>query len=307
MSSKAAAANYKPRKIKNSRNDIVFYTVVTVIMAIFTLIVLLPLIYVVSASFSSPKDVAAGRVYLWPVNFSLDGYKAVFRYSDIWIGYRNTIFYTIIGTVINVGITMLAAFPLTRKELPFRNFFTFLFTFTMFFGGGLIPSYINVKNLGMLNSMWALIIPGAMSVTNMIIARTFIQSNIPNELLEAAQIDGCSYGRFFFQMVLPLSKAVLAVLALYYAVGHWNSYFNALIYIMDKAKKPLQIFLRDILVVNTIDSSMLIDPELMEAKQGIADLLKYSLIIVATVPILCVSPFIQKYFMKGVMIGSLKG
>ena len=306
MSSSAAAAQQK-NIIRYSKSDLTFYIIVTVILAIFTLIVLLPLIYVVSASFSSPKDVAAGRVYLWPVNFSLEGYAAVFRYPDIWIGYRNTILYTVVGTAINVAVTMVAAFPLTRKELPFRNFFTFLFTFTMFFGGGLIPSYINIKNLGMLNSMWALIIPGAMSVTNMIIARTFIQSNIPNELLEAAQIDGCSYSRFFFQMVLPLSKAVIAVLALYYAVGHWNSYFSALIYIMDKAKKPLQIFLRDILVVNTIDSSMLIDPELMEAKQGIADLLKFSLIIVATVPILCVYPFIQKYFMKGVMIGSLKG
>ena len=303
--SSAVAAWHK--KIRYSKSDLVFYIIVTIILSLFTLLVLFPLIYVVSASFSSPKDVAAGRVYLWPVNFSLEGYKAVFRYPDIWIGYRNTILYTIVGTVINVAITMIAAYPLTRKELPFRNFFTFLFTFTMFFGGGLIPSYINVKNLGMLDSMWALIVPGAMSVTNMIIARTFIQSNIPNELLEASQIDGCSYSRFFFQMVLPLSKAVLAVLALYYAVGHWNSYFNSLIYIMDKAKKPLQIFLRDILVVNTIDSSMLIDPELMEAKQGIADLLKYSLIIVATVPILCFYPFIQKYFMKGVMIGSLKG
>ncbi len=303
--SSAVAARHK--KIRYSKSDLIFYIIVTVILSLFTLLVLFPLVYVVSASFSSPKDVAAGRVYLWPVNFSLEGYKAVFRYPDIWIGYRNTILYTIVGTVINVAITMIAAYPLTRKELPFRNFFTFLFTFTMFFGGGLIPSYINVKNLGMLDSMWALIVPGAMSVTNMIIARTFIQSNIPNELLEASQIDGCSYSRFFFQMVLPLSKAVLAVLALYYAVGHWNSYFNALIYIMDKAKKPLQIFLRDILVVNTIDSSMLIDPELMEAKQGIADLLKYSLIIVATVPILCFYPFIQKYFMKGVMIGSLKG
>lgn len=306
MSNPSAAAASRKR-IRYSKSDIIFYIIVTALLTIFTLIVVFPLLYVVSASFSSPKDVAAGRVYLWPVNFSLEGYEAVFRYPDIWIGYRNTIIYTIVGTVINVAITMVAAYPLTRKELPFRNFFTFLFTFTMFFGGGLIPSYINVKNLGMLNSMWALIIPGALSVTNMIIARTFIQSNIPNELLEAAQIDGCSYSRFFFQMVLPLSKAVLAVLALYYAVGHWNSYFNALIYIMDKSKKPLQIFLRDILVVNTIDSSMLIDPELMEAKQGIADLLKYSLIIVATVPILCVYPFIQKYFMKGVMIGSLKG
>lgn len=295
------------RKIRYSQSDRIFYTVVTILLTAFTLIVLFPLLHIVAASFSDAKEVTAGRVLFWPRKFSLEGYKAVFRYKDIWIGYRNTIIYTVLGTFINLVVTMIAAFPLSRRELPFKNIIMFIFTFTMFFGGGLIPTYITIRNLGMINTMWALIIPGAMSITNMIIARTFIQSNIPDELLESAQIDGCSYGRFFFQIVLPLSKALLAVLGLYYAVGHWNSYFNAMIYISDKSKKPLQVFLRDILVVNVIDNTMLIDPELQEAKKGIAELLKYSLIIVATVPILCVYPFIQKYFVKGVMIGSLKG
>ena len=304
MMYKTGKGNYR---IQNSRADRVFYLFNGILMLLIFLIYAWPLCFIVIASFSDPKEVTAGRVLFWPTHPSLEGYRAVFRYKDIWIGYKNTILYTVVGTMINLAVTMIAAYPLTRRELPFRNFIMFLFTFTMFFGGGLIPSYINIQNLGMMNTRWALLIPGAMSVSNMIIARTFIQSNIPNELLESAQIDGCSYGRFFFQMVLPLSKALLAVLSLYYAVGHWNSYFSAMIYISDKGKKPLQIFLRDILVVNTIDSSMLIDPELQEAKRGIAELLKYSLIIVATVPILCVYPFIQKYFIKGVMIGSLKG
>lgn len=294
-------------KIRHSPSDRVFYIVVTILLTLFTLVVLLPLVHIVAASFSKPEKVLAGKVLFWPVDFSLEGYKAVFRYKDIWIGYKNTIIYTTIGTAINLAVTMAAAYALSRKELPFRNFIMFLFAFTMFFGGGLIPTYINIKNLKLINTMWALILPGAMSVYNMIIARTFLQTNIPNELFESAQLDGCSYSRFFFQIVLPLSKALLAVLALYYAVGHWNSYFNALIYISDKHKKPLQIFLREVLVVNTIDNSMLIDPELQEIKRGISELLKYSLIIVSNIPILCAYPFIQKYFVKGVMIGSLKG
>lgn len=299
--------NTASQAIRPSKQDRVFNITVRLVLGIFTLVVLLPMLHIVAASFSDSTAVTAGKVLFWPVKPSLEGYLAVFRYKDIWIGYRNTILYTVLGTAINLAVTLVAAYGLSRRELPFRNFFMFLFTFTMFFGGGLIPRYINIMNLGMVNTMWSLLLPGAMSVTNMIIARTFIQSNIPEELFESTQIDGCSYARFFFQMVLPLSKAVIAVLTLYYAVGHWNSYFDAMIFISDKAKKPLQVFLRDILVVNTIDNSMLIDPELQQSKQGIADLLKYSLIIVATLPILCVYPFIQKYFIKGVMIGSLKG
>jgi multiple sugar transport system permease protein/putative aldouronate transport system permease protein len=185
--------------------------------------------------------------------------------------------------------------------------FMFMFTFTMFFSGGLIPGYILVRSLNMVNTMWALIIPGSMSVFNMIIARTFLQTSIPNEMLEAAQVDGCGDIRYFFQMVLPLSKAIVAVIALYYAIGHWNSWFAAFIYLHDRSRYPLQLILREILVINTLDADRTMDPELLRKLQGIADLLKYSLIVVASVPVMLVYPFAQKYFVKGVMIGSLKG
>ena len=295
------------RKIKSSRSDKIFYTVVTVIITLFTLSVILPLLNILASSFSNPTAVVQGRVFFWPVGFTLDGYRAVFRTNDVWIGYRNTLMYTSVGTVFNVSVTMFCGFALSRQELPFRGFMMFLFTFTMFFGGGLIPTFINIVNLGLFNSFWVMIIPGLMSVFSMIIARTFIQSTIPGELYEAAHIDGCDYAYFFFRIVLPLSKAVIAVLVLNYAVGHWNSFFNALIFLRDRELFPLQLFLREILVMNTIDDAMLIDFELMEIRRGIADLLRYSLIVVATLPILCVYPFLQKYFMKGVMIGSLKG
>ena len=204
-------------------------------------------------------------------------------------------------------MTMMAAFGLSKRNLPGRNLFTFLFTFTMMFGGGLVPFYLLLRDLKMLNTIWAMLIPGAVSVYNMIVARTFIQSNIPAELSEAASIDGCSDFRYFFEILLPLSKAILAVLALFYAVGHWNSYFNAMIYLRDPSLFPLQIVLREILILNQIDPSVMLDPSQQERLEGMADLLKYSLIVVATVPIMCVYPFVQKYFIKGVMIGSLKG
>jgi len=297
----------KEHKIGRSKSDRFFYTVVTLILGLFTLIVTLPLINIVAASFSDSTAVLAGKVTFWPVDFTLDGYKAVFRNKDIGTGYINTIIYTVVGTLINIGVTLVCAYPLSRSELPLRGAFMFLFTFTMFFSGGLIPNYINIRNLGLPDTFWVMVIPGAMSVYNMIVARTFIQSTIPNELLEASLIDGSGYGRFFFSVVLPLSKAILAVLALNYAVGHWNSYFGALIYLRSRDKFPLQIFLREILVNNKVDESVLMDPEAMQIKKGISDLLKYSLIIVSTVPILAFYPFVQKYFMKGVMIGSLKG
>jgi multiple sugar transport system permease protein/putative aldouronate transport system permease protein len=188
-----------------------------------------------------------------------------------------------------------------------RGFLMFLFTFTMLFSGGLIPTYILLGKLGMINTVWALLIPGALGVHNMIITRTFFQSNIPSELLESAQIDGCSDFRFFLRMVLPLSKAVIAVITLYYAIGHWNEYFNAFIYLTDNRLYPLQIFLRNILLQNIIDPNVLLDEDAMAAKSGLADLLKFSLIVVASVPIMMIYPFVQKYFVKGVMIGSLKG
>ena len=293
--------------IKLTASDKIFNVCVIIIMTLFTLIVFIPLWNIVVSSFSSPNAVMTGKVTLWPVEFSLEGYKSVFTNSDIGTGYLNTALYTIVGTIFNIAITLICAYPLTRPELPGRNQIMFIFTFTMFFGGGLIASYLNISSLRLINTFWVMIIPGAMSVYNMILARTFIQSSIPNDLLEAARIDGCSYTRYFFQIVLPLSPAIIAVLALNYAVGHWNSYFSALIYLRDRSRFPLQLFLREILVANEIDQSMLIDPESNEIRQNLFEVLKYSLIIVSNVPILCFYPFAQRYFMQGIMIGSLKG
>lgn len=290
-----------------SSGDRVFYGLVNLFALVMFLVVLYPLIYVVSSSFSSPAAVLGGKVVFFPVDFSLEGYKAVFAYKDVLTGYGNAFLYTILGTIINVIMTMICAYPLARKTLPFRNFFMFLFTFTMFFGGGLIPSYILLRDLRMINTIWAIVVPGAISVYNMIIARTYIQTSIPGEMLEAAQVDGCSDARYFFQMVLPLSKAMIAVIALYYAVGHWNGWFNAFIYLNDREKYPLQLILREILISNTIDPDQTVDPELLQKMRGISDLLKYALIVVSSAPVMLLYPFAQKYFIQGVMIGSLKG
>lgn len=293
--------------IRPSVGDKTLTVSVILITALFALVVFIPLWNIVVSSFSDVNAVLGGRVSLWPVDFSLDGYKAVLSNKDVGTGYLNTLAYTVIGTIVNISVTMICAYPLTRRELPFRGLIMFLFTFTMFFGGGLIASYLNISNLHMINTFWVMILPGAMSVYNMVLARTFIQSSIPNDLMEAARIDGCSYTRYFFKIVLPLSPAILAVLALNYAVGHWNSYFSALIYLRDRSRFPLQLFLREILIANTIDDSLLVDPESNEIRQGLADVLKYALIVISTLPVLCFYPFAQRYFMQGIMIGSLKG
>lgn len=288
------------------KQDRLFYGVVNGVMTLLLLAVVYPLIYMLSASFSSPWAVSTGRVVLWPVEPTLRGYAAVFSYKPVFIGYRNTLFYTAVGTALNVAVTLMAAYPLARRDLVGRGILMKLFTFTMVFSGGMIPTYLLVGALGLVNTVWSQLIPGMISVYNMIIARTFI-SEIPGELLEAAKIDGCSDLRFFMEMVIPLSKAVIAVLALYYAVSHWNTYFKAFLYLSNQQLFPLQLFLRQILVMNSVDSDLLMDPEMQEAIQGMRELLKYALIVVSTVPILCVYPFVQRYFIKGVMIGSVKG
>lgn len=296
----------RKNQVRDTAGDRTMYVVIHIIMAILLILTMYPLVYVVSASFSSPEAVSTGRVVLWPVDFSLRGYQQVFKYQAVWLGYKNTIFYTLVGTVINVVLTVCAAFALSKRTLPGRSFFTFLFTFTMLFSGGIIPTYLQLRSLGIVNTRWALLLPGAVSVYNMVVTRTFI-GNIPGELSEAAQIDGCSDARYFVSILLPLSKAIIAVISLYYAVGHWNAYFNALLYLRDRNLFPLQVFLRDILVLNSVDTSAMMDPEEARALEGMRDLLKFSLIVVSTVPILCVYPAIQKYFAKGVMVGSLKG
>ena len=301
-------AHSKPRnRVRLSRQDKTYYSVVYTLVTLLTLIVLLPLINVLACSFSAPEAVASGKVLLWPVNFSVSGYERVFNTDEIWIGYANTLYYTIVGTFVNVFVTMICAYPLARRGLPYKSFFSFLFAFTMLFSGGLVPTYLLARSLHLLNTRLALIIPGAMGVYQMIVTRTFLVANIPQELLEMSQIDGCNDFRFFWSFVLPLSKAVIAVTAMQYAVGHWNSWFSAFLYLSDDKKYPLQMMLRRILVMNQIKASDYVDEETLVAMEGMADLLKYSLIVVATVPILCAYPFIQKYFVKGIMIGSLKG
>jgi putative aldouronate transport system permease protein len=303
----AEKAILKRNRIKDPWQDKLLYAIVGIFFAVFVILVLYPIIFVISASFSSGAALNAGQVILWPVDPGLHGYEAVFSHKYVLSGYRNTIFYTIVGTAIGVSVTFTAAYPLTRRDFPARRFMMVLCTITMFFGGGLVPFYILMVNLKFINTIWAMLIPGALSVYNMILVRTNIMSNIPNELLEAAQIDGCSDTRYFFEIVLPLSKAVIAVITLYTAVGHWNSYFNAMIFLRDKNLFPLQLILREILVSSRIDLSEIEDADLLAALVGLENLLKYSLIVVSSVPIICVYPFIQKYFIKGVMIGSLKG
>jgi putative aldouronate transport system permease protein len=287
--------------------DRAFTIVNYVVLLLFLITVAYPLIYVVSASLSDPRDVISGRMWLWPVNFTLDGYRAVFDNSRIVTGFKNSAFYTIVGTAVSVALTILAAYPLSRKDLTGRAPITFLFLFTLLFGGGLIPTYLVVRETGLLNTRWALIIPTALSVYNLIITRTFFQVTIPDELLEAAQLDGVSDFRFLVDVVLPLSMPIIAVNALFYAVGQWNQYFNALIYLTDQDLFPLQLILREILVQNQVDLSKISDISQVAQRQNLADLLKYTLIVVASLPVLIIYPFVQRHFVRGVLIGSLKG
>jgi multiple sugar transport system permease protein/putative aldouronate transport system permease protein len=294
-------------KTRLSHSDIIYYFISYVIVSILVLVVLYPMVFIVSASFSSAASVNAGRVWLFPVNATLYNYKMVLQYKSVFLGYRNTIFYTFAGTLINVVVTVLCAYPLSRKGLFGRGFFTFLFTFTMIFGGGMIPSYILMRNLRLINTVWAMIIPGAINVTNMIVTRTYFQTSIPGELLEASKLDGCSDAQYFFRILLPLSNSVLAVITLFYAVGHWNAYFNAFLYLSNRNLYPLQLFLRQILVQNQFSGEILEDPEMAEQLLGIQEVLKYAIIVLSTAPLMCFYPFAQKHFVKGVMIGSLKG
>ena len=296
--------------IKKSRGDNLYIAFNYTLLIVVLLVVLYPLIYIVSSSFSSVMAVLSGRVWLWPVDFSIEGYKAVLSYSKVWIGYRNTLFYAVFGTSINVVLTILAAYPLSRRDFAGRGLIMFIFTFTLLFHGGMIPTYILIQKLGIMNTRWAMILPGAMAVWNVIITRTYYQSYIPNELLEAAKIDGSDDFTFILRVVIPLSGAITAVNVLFYAVGHWNTYFNAFLYLNNQELFPLQIFLRQILIINDIDTDMMMDldvAQMDEGRLGLKELIKFSVIIVASLPVLVAYPFVQKHFVKGVMIGSLKG
>ena len=267
---------------------------------------LYPLYFVVIASFSDPSAVASGQVWLVPKGLTLDGYKELFRHNEIWTGYANTILYTIAGTFIGVAVNIFAAYALSKKDLVGRKVLMWLFVFTMFFNGGLVPTFITIKDFGLYNTFWVMVLPFSVSVYNIIVARTFFENTIPAELNDAAKIDGCGNIYYFFKIVLPLSKAILAVITLWTAVGMWNSYFNALVYLKDSWRYPLQLVLRNILITNNLQMSFG-SGEAMQIALRLSNLMRYSVIIVSTLPIMCVYPFAQKYFNQGVMIGAVKG
>ncbi|HOJ10262.1 MAG TPA: carbohydrate ABC transporter permease [Clostridiales bacterium] len=296
--------------MKKSKDDIIFETINTILITIFFVIVLYPLLFVLSASISDPSLVSQGKIILLPKGINFNGYKRVLAYSDIWLGYRNTIFYAITGTLISLFLTLTSAFSLSRKDFIGKNIFVVFFTVTMFFSGGLIPTYMVIKSLGMRNTVFAQLLPGAVSFMNIIVVRTFYQTSIPDSLQEAASIDGCSIFRLFVSIILPLSKPIIAVMGLFYGVAQWNSYFKALIYISDRKIFPLQLILREILVVNQINMDLLMNEgelEVIHKRVELATLLKYSVIVVSTLPVIAAYPFLQKYFIKGVMVGAIKG
>ena len=303
----SAAAKRRPKHIRESLGDRIFMVIVYIILTFCLVVVLYPLIYVVSASFSSSAAIRSGEVWLYPVDITLQGYEAVFSNHQIMTGFLNSFIYTFGGTAVNLVMTMLCAYPLSRKEFYGRGLITGIFVFTMYFGGGLVPTYMLINNLGLLDTRWVMIIPTAMSVWNVIIARTYLSSTIPDALFEAAELDGCSEFQFFIRIVIPLSAPIIAVLALYYGVGNWNAYFNAMIYLSDQDLFPLQVVLRSILILGDVDMTQIQNVDAVAKKQGLADLLKYAVIVVASVPVMCIYPFVQKYFVKGVMIGSIKG
>ncbi len=293
---------------KRITQDKFVYFVNYILLGLLLITILYPLIYVVSASFSSGEALASGKVRLFPVEPTLLSYKTVFEYDAIWVGFVNSIIYTVVGTVVSMVLTLLAAYPLSRDDFRGKKVLSSIFLFTMMFSGGLIPTYMLVKNLGLMNTMWSIILPTAVSAYNVIVARTFFNQTIPKELLEASQMDGCSDFRFFSQIVIPLSKPIVAVLCLWIAISLWNGYFNPLIYINEESKYPLQLVLRRILLMSQVNfANANIDPARVAANRYLSQMLQYSTIIISSLPLMILYPFIQKYFVKGVMIGSVKG
>lgn len=294
---------------RRTRGDRIFDAVNLTLLIIIGLVVLYPLYFVVIASISDPNVVNKGQVILYPKGVTLLGYQKLFQDKNIWTGYGNTIFYTVCGTLLNILVTIGAAYPLSRRDLVGRKVLMKYFIFTMYFSGGLIPLYIQVGQMGLYNTRWVLIILGMLSVYNMIITRTFFETSIPDEMLEAAKLDGCSDLRFFVSIVLPLSHAILAVLTVYYAVGHWNQYFNALIYVSKQEYYPLQIVLREILIQSRQTEAVVTEGQIAELieRNKYAELIKYGVIVVSSLPVMIMYPFAQKFFVKGVMLGAVKG
>lgn len=292
---------------KRSKEDIFFDIFNYAILGIITVLVLYPLYFIVIASFSDPDAINTGQVVFFPMGFNTLGYQRIFENTKIWRAYGNTIFYTFVGTAINIIMTMVFAYPLSRKDFSGRKFMTFFMMFTMYFQGGLMPTYLLMQKIGLYDTPWVMVLLPALNVFNVIIAKTNIQHNIPEELYEAASIDGCSHFKFFWQIVMPLSKSIMAVLVLYYGVAHWNEFMNGLVYLRDEGLYPLQLVLRGILVQNQASADMMTDIESMLEQQKAAELIKYGLIIVSALPVLVIYPFLQKYFAKGVMVGAVKG
>ena len=290
-----------------TKGDRVFQYAIYLLSFLIAVFTLYPLIYVLSASVSNPSNILNGKVVLFPVDFTSMAYRRVFHSADILTGYRNTIIYSVFGTIINLVLTVMAAFPLSRRDMKGNGFLVLLMTFTMFFSGGMIPTYLNIKNLGLLNTAYSILLPGAINVTNMLIVRNYFLFSIPGELYEAAEIDGCSPLKTLISVILPLSKSILVVIVIYYFVAHWNSYFNAMLYISKRDKWPLQVFLRQILLLSQMGD--------MSETLGVDDpntallyaSLKYAIIVVAAVPLLIVYPMVQRFFEKGIMMGSIKG
>lgn len=292
---------------KPTMGDRVFISSVYIILVILGLIFLIPMLNVTVSSFSSPKAVGAGKVSIFPIGFNVEAYKMVFANNKIVIGFTNTIIYTFFGTLLNIVITVLAAYPMSREDFAAKNIIMKIFTFTMYFSGGIIPTYLLYKNIGFINSRLVMIVPGALSVYNMIVMRTFLQTNLPNEILEAAQIDGCSDFKFLSRFVVPLSMPIIAVIIMFYAIGHWNSYFDAYVYLSDESKYPLSIFIQTILGGLVTKGETVKNYEAAAQQEQYKDIVQYALIIVTCLPVWICCPFMQKYFVQGVMVGSVKG
>ena len=300
------------KSIRKGRDPITFFDViVTVVVLLITILTIYPLYFVVIASFSSPTEVASGNTLLWFKGFTLDHYKYVFQEKALWVGYRNTIIYTVLGTLYNLVMTIPAAYVLSKKHLPFRGVISWYFFITMYIGGGIIPQYFLIKNLGLLDNPLALVVGTGVSCSNLIITRQYFQSSIPQDIYDAAYIDGASDWHAFYKIALPLAKPILAVMTLYYGVTRWNSYYNALLFIRSDSYKPLQLVLREILINNQISVMDMAgsgeDIAYMLERAQVAEGMKYAIVFIASAPLLIIYPFLQKYFTKGIMMGSVKG
>ncbi len=304
----------KEHRMKISTGEKVFNAVNYIFLASIFVLTLYPLIYALSASFSDPAAVVSGKMVLWPIKPSLDGYKFIIKYKEIWTGYANTIFYTVVGTILNLLVTLPAAYALARKDMAGRGFIMTLFIITMYFSGGLIPTYLNMNSFGLVNTRGAILLGGLVSTYNLIVARTFFANSIPWELQEAAYLDGASTFKLFAKVILPLSSPIIVVLTLYYGIGHWNQYFNAMVYLRDRSMFPLQVILKEILTQSQLSAEALAEGSFtqteiaeMQRMADTANRMKYCVIVVSAAPMLAIYPWLQKYFAKGAMIGSVKG